>query len=200
MIADGSVLDTVMHVAAAVLLLAGSFLAMVAGIGIARFPDLLARMHAATKPQVLGLALLMGGLALEIRTGVVIWTLVLVVALQLITAPVSAHMVGRAGYRTSQVRRDLLVVDELTDDLAVIERMADREGAAGRQTSAPSSSTGSSADARAAAGDDVVQGPEDQAGTSAKAEAVQEEVLATQDPAPHDGAHEDTHEPPSGRG
>jgi multicomponent Na+:H+ antiporter subunit G len=196
MIADGSVLDTVAHVAAAVMLLAGSFLAMVAGIGIARFPDLLARMHAATKPQVLGLALLMGGLALEIRTGVVIWTLVLVVALQLITAPVSAHMVGRAGYRTSQVRSDLLVVDELTDDLAVIERMADREGAAGRQTPAPSSSTGPSA----GGGDDLVQGPEDQAGTSAKAEAVEEEVLATQDPEPHDGAHEDTHEPPSGRG
>ena len=196
MIADGSVLDTVAHVVAAVMLLAGSFLAMVAGIGIARFPDLLARMHAATKPQVLGLALLMGGLALEIRTGVVIWTLVLVVALQLITAPVSAHMVGRAGYRTSQVRSDLLVVDELTDDLAVIERMADREGAAGRQTPAPSSSTGPSA----GGGDDLVQGPEDQAGTSAKAEAVEEEVLATQDPEPHDGAHEDTHEPPSGRG
>ncbi|TGO06736.1 monovalent cation/H(+) antiporter subunit G [Serinibacter arcticus] len=195
MIADGSVLDTVAHVVAAVMLLAGSFLAMVAGIGIARFPDLLARMHAATKPQVLGLALLMGGLALEIRTGVVIWTLVLVVALQLITAPVSAHMVGRAGYRTSQVRSDLLVVDELTDDLAVIERMADREGAAGRQMPAPSSSTGPSA----GAGDDLVQGPEDQAGASAKAEAVEEEVLATRDPQPHDGAHEDTHEPPSGR-
>jgi len=193
MITEGGVLDTAMHVAAAVLLLAGSFLAMVAGIGIARFPDLLARMHAATKPQVLGLMLLMGGLALEIRSGVVIWTLVLVVALQLITAPVSAHMVGRAGYRTAQVRSDLLVVDELTDDLGVIERMADRESAAGRQAPAPSS-------AEPGGGDGIAQGPADQAGTSAKAEAVEEEVLATRDPEPHDGAHEDTHEPPSGRG
>ena len=115
MIAEGGVLDTVMHVVAAVLLLAGSFLAMVAGIGIARFPDLLARMHAATKPQVLGLALLMGGLALEIRTGVVIWTLLLVVALQLITAPVSAHMVGRQAYRNGTIDERSLLVDELAE-------------------------------------------------------------------------------------
>lgn len=122
MIAEGSLLDTVLHVLAAVLFLAGSFLAMVAGLGIARFPDLLARMHAATKPQVLGLGMLLTGLALEIRTGVVIWTLVLVLLFQLITAPVSAHMVGRAGYRTGRVRDDLLVVDELTDDLAAVRR------------------------------------------------------------------------------
>ncbi|WP_313554849.1 monovalent cation/H(+) antiporter subunit G [Miniimonas arenae] len=122
MIAEGSILDTVLHVLAAVLFLAGSFLAMVAGLGIARFPDLLARMHAATKPQVLGLGMLLTGLALEIRTGVVIWTLVLVLLFQLITAPVSAHMVGRAGYRTGRVRDDLLVVDELTDDLAAVRR------------------------------------------------------------------------------
>ena len=124
MIPEGGWLDTSMHVVAAVLFLAGSFLAMVAGIGIARFPDLLSRMHAATKPQVLGLGMLMTALALEIRTGVVVWTLLLVVLFQLITAPVSAHMVGRAGYRTGRVRHDLLVVDELTEDLAAVEKSA----------------------------------------------------------------------------
>lgn len=100
---------------------------MVAGIGILRFPDLLSRMHAATKPQVLGLAFLMIGLALELRTGVAIWTLVLVLLLQLITAPVSAHMVGRSGYRTGRVRRDLLIVDELTDDLEAARESVQRE-------------------------------------------------------------------------
>lgn len=140
MIAEGSVLDTAMHVVAAVLFVAGSFLAMVAGIGIARFPDLLARMHAATKPQVLGLAMLMTGLALEIRSGVVIWTLVLVVAFQLITAPVSAHMVGRAGYRTSQVLGKELVVDELTDDLDELDRLAERDAVLETQDDDPAAS------------------------------------------------------------
>ena len=32
-----------------------------AGVGVVRFPDLLARMHAGTKPQVLGLVLLLAG-------------------------------------------------------------------------------------------------------------------------------------------
>ena len=137
MIPEGGWLDTSMHVVAAVLFLAGSFLAMLAGIGIARFPDLLSRMHAATKPQVLGLGMLMTALALEIRTGVVVWTLLLVVLFQLITAPVSAHMVGRAGYRTGRVRHDLLVVDELTEDLAAVAKSAaDEKSTSGEKSAA----------------------------------------------------------------
>lgn len=137
MIPEGGWLDTSMHVVAAVLFLAGSFLAMVAGIGIARFPDLLSRMHAATKPQVLGLGMLMTALALEIRTGVVVWTLLLVVLFQVITAPVSAHMVGRAGYRTGRVRHDLLVVDELTEDLAAVAKSAADEKSTAEKSGTP---------------------------------------------------------------
>ncbi|BBE24041.1 hypothetical protein MN0502_29240 [Arthrobacter sp. MN05-02] len=37
---------------------------------------------------------------------------------QLLTSPVSAHMVGRAGYRTRHLRRDLLTLDELDDVVA----------------------------------------------------------------------------------
>ena len=97
-------------------LLGGAFLAFAAGVGVLRFPDLLARMHAGTKPQVLGLVLVLIGLALRLRSGGAVWALVLVAVFQMLTAPVAAHMVGRAGYRTGKVRSDLLVVDELTDD------------------------------------------------------------------------------------
>ncbi|MEK8226241.1 hypothetical protein NKG05_09475 [Oerskovia sp. M15] len=38
------------------------------------------------------------------------------VAFQLMTSPVAAHMVGRAGYRTGKVRSDLLALDDLTAD------------------------------------------------------------------------------------
>jgi multicomponent Na+:H+ antiporter subunit G len=88
-------------------------------------------MHAATKPQVLGLALMMTGVALIVRNPVVDWTLVLVLAFQLITAPISAHMVGRAGYRTGKVDRSGLVVDELTEDLEASQRQSRAERAAG---------------------------------------------------------------------
>ncbi len=110
--------DVVFDVAAAVCLLLGSFLTLAAGIGVLRFPNLLARMHAGAKPQVLGVLLALTGLALRLSIGSVMATLALVALFQMLTAPVSAHMVARAGYRTGKVQPDELVVDELTDDLA----------------------------------------------------------------------------------
>ena len=41
--------------------------------------------------------------------------LLLVAAFQLLTAPVSAHMISRVAYRRRHVRRDLLLVDELRE-------------------------------------------------------------------------------------
>jgi multicomponent Na+:H+ antiporter subunit G len=38
--------------------------------------------------------------------------LLLVAAFQLLTAPVSAHLISRVAYRRRHVRRDLLLVDE----------------------------------------------------------------------------------------
>ncbi|MGC5614893.1 monovalent cation/H(+) antiporter subunit G [Georgenia sp. Z1491] len=107
----------VVTVLAAILLVAGSLLVLVAAVALVRFPDLFSRMHAAAKPQVLGLALLMAGVALEVRDPRIGWTLVLVVAFQLLTAPISAHMAGRGGYRTGRVDRSALVVDELAEDI-----------------------------------------------------------------------------------
>lgn len=111
------VLGTVLDVAAGACLIGGSFLAFAAGLGLTRFPDLLSRMHSATKPQVLGLVLMMLGLGLRLRSAPVIGMLVLVALFQMLTSPVAAHMVARAGYRTGKVRHELLVVDELTRDL-----------------------------------------------------------------------------------
>lgn len=113
--------NTVADVLAAVCLLAGSFLTLAAGVGILRFPDLLARMHAATKPQALGLILMVTAEALRVRSWGVVGLLFLVIVFQLLTAPVGAHMLGRAGARTDQMRRDLLVVDELTADQQAAE-------------------------------------------------------------------------------
>ena len=102
---------------AAVFLLAGSFLALTAAIGLVRFPDLFTRMHAATKPQSLGLLFILIGVGLRMNDPQVTGMLILIAVFQLLTAPVSAHMVGRAAYRTGPIRHDLLVVDELADKM-----------------------------------------------------------------------------------
>ena len=100
-------------VVAVVLLLAGSFLCLTAGLGLVRFPDVLTRMHSGTKPQVLGVLLIMAGGVIRLQGWSATWMLLLVAAFQLVTAPVSAHMVSRVAYRRRHVRRDLLLVDEL---------------------------------------------------------------------------------------
>lgn len=101
----------------AVFLVAGALFALIAGIGILRFPDLLSRMHPATKPQVLGLIFLLTAEALRVRSWQILGLLLLVVIFQLMTAPVAAHMVGRSGVRTGKLRRDLMVVNELEDNV-----------------------------------------------------------------------------------
>jgi multicomponent Na+:H+ antiporter subunit G len=108
--------DNVADALAGACLISGALLSLAAGVGLLRFPDLLSRMHAATKPQVLGLLLILTGAALRLQNTIDITTLILVGIFQLATAPVAAHMVGRAVYRTRQVRTDLLVVDELAED------------------------------------------------------------------------------------
>ncbi|MBX7267122.1 monovalent cation/H(+) antiporter subunit G [Micromonospora sp. Llam7] len=110
-------LDAVLDIAAGAFLITGALLSLAAGVGLLRFPDLLTRMHAAAKPQVLGLLLVLVGCALRLRTGVDITTLVLVGIFQLATAPVAAHMVGRAAYPHDDIRTDLLVTDELAAHL-----------------------------------------------------------------------------------
>lgn len=94
-------------------LLAGALLSLAAGIGVLRFPDVLNRMHAATKPQVLGVLLLLAGLALRLRTPSDLGMIALVAVFQLATAPVAAQMIGRAAYRSGRVDRELLDTDEL---------------------------------------------------------------------------------------
>jgi multicomponent Na+:H+ antiporter subunit G len=116
-----------------VLLIGGALMSLAAGIGLVRFPDLLTRMHAATKPQVLGLLLLLLALAVDNGSWALVPVLILCWVFQLLTSPVSAHMVGRAGYRTRHLRRDLLTLDELDD---VVTRAARNDTPQGSRTQA----------------------------------------------------------------
>ncbi|MET8529739.1 monovalent cation/H(+) antiporter subunit G [Micromonospora sp. NPDC005172] len=96
-------------------LVGGALLALAAGIGVLRFPDALSRMHAATKPQVLGLLLLLLGIALRLRSPADLGMILLVGVFQLATAPVAAQMIGRAAYRSGRLDRGLLDADELAE-------------------------------------------------------------------------------------
>ena len=108
-------LDALRDVLSAVLLLGGVLLAVVAAVGLVRFPDVFSRMHAATKPSTLGLLLIVVGASLRMADRSDMVKLLLVAAFQFLTAPVAAHMVGRAAYRAGTGALDDLVVDEMRD-------------------------------------------------------------------------------------
>ncbi|AEV71856.1 monovalent cation/proton antiporter, MnhG/PhaG subunit [Mycolicibacterium rhodesiae NBB3] len=100
-------------IVAAVLVLGGSALALTAAIGIVRFPDTLTRMHAASKPQVLGLLLVLIGAAIRLRGNADVGMIILTGLFTVITAPVVANRVGQLAYREQDVRDDLLTKDEM---------------------------------------------------------------------------------------
>lgn len=116
------------------LILAGVLLTILAGIGLLRFPDVFARMHAATKPAILGLVLVLGGTAMLVDQPGDRVKLLLVAAFQLVTAPVAAHMVGRAAHRAGTHMSPLTSIDELADAREAEElrrRGDDRSGGGG---------------------------------------------------------------------
>ena len=97
------------------LVLAGALLCLTAAIGLLRFRDVPTRLHAATKPQVLGFLLICVASALSLRSWAVVAFLVPIVLIQLGTAPLSAHMVGRTAYRNGTLDEQDLLVDELAE-------------------------------------------------------------------------------------
>ena len=95
------------------LMLFGSIFCLVASVGIVRLPDALTRMHAATKTGTLGTGLLIIAEALFYRQLGISLRAATVIALVLLTAPVAAHLIGRAFYRSGEALSDRTWIDEL---------------------------------------------------------------------------------------
>lgn len=96
-----------------VLAITGALLVVLAGVGVVRFTDVYARMHAATKAATLGFSLIGVAAALGLEDGQS--KIVLTVVFIFITAPSAAHLVGRAAYRAEGIEIDLEARDDLGD-------------------------------------------------------------------------------------
>jgi multicomponent Na+:H+ antiporter subunit G len=90
------VFSTLRDVLSAVLMLSGSLLAVVSSIGIHRLGSTRARMHATTKPATLGVLLCAVGALVQFADISDIAKVLVVVILQLVGAPIGAHMLGRS--------------------------------------------------------------------------------------------------------
>ncbi|MBC6437012.1 MAG: monovalent cation/H(+) antiporter subunit G [Rhodobacteraceae bacterium] len=84
----------------AALVLLGGFFCLVAGLGVLRLPDVLIRMHASTKAGTLGSGLILVAVAIMSGDLATVTRAVATIVFLLITAPVAAHMIGRAAFRS----------------------------------------------------------------------------------------------------
>lgn len=95
-----------------VFLILGGLLTLIAAAGLLRLPDLFTRMHAATKTGTVGVSAITIGMMLHFNTITVTSRGVLVIAFFLLTAPVAAHMIARAAYRSGVSLWILTRIDE----------------------------------------------------------------------------------------
>lgn len=98
----------------AFLLVFGSLAMVLAAVGIVRLPDLYTRMQAATKAGTLGVATMFVAVAVHFSDAAVTASSALVVIFLCVTAPVAAHMIGRAAWFSGVRLWKGTVVDELS--------------------------------------------------------------------------------------
>lgn len=95
------------------LLIIGTLFMFVAGLGVLRMPDLYTRMSASTKASTLGVAFIMLGVLVHFGEATITTRALAIVLFLLLTAPVAAHLIGRAGYLSGAKLWEGTIVDEL---------------------------------------------------------------------------------------
>lgn len=84
------------EIASGILLLLGGAFALIAALGVLRLPDLLTRMHASTKAGTLGSSLILIAAAMIYAETEVTVRVIAIIIFLMLTAPIGAHMIGRA--------------------------------------------------------------------------------------------------------
>ncbi|PRX97336.1 monovalent cation/H(+) antiporter subunit G [Allonocardiopsis opalescens] len=120
----------------AVFLPLGAAFSLIGCVGLLRFPDLYGRLHAATKPDTVGLIFILIGAAPQLRSPGAMVAMLLVAMFQLMTMPVVAATLGRVAYGRGEVDASNMIVDELAEDLrevAARDEESDDGAEAGRR-------------------------------------------------------------------
>lgn len=95
-------MSAVAEFVSAALAIAGGLLGLVAAVGLLRLGDTRSRMHAATKPATLGVLCCAAAAVLQSDDLSAASKVVVIVVLQLVSAPVGAHMLARAITRSER--------------------------------------------------------------------------------------------------
>lgn len=92
-------MNVYLEIIVSVLLVFGSLVMLIGSVGLAKFPDYFSRLHAPTKASTLGVAciLIASMIFFSVQLGHMNFKEVLISMFLLITAPVAAHMLAKAG-------------------------------------------------------------------------------------------------------
>jgi multicomponent Na+:H+ antiporter subunit G len=82
-----------------ILLLGGSLLMFLAAYGLLKLPDVFCRAHAQTKATTLGIASILVGLWLHLGNASGAWALFFAILAQVLTIPVSSHMIALLAFQ-----------------------------------------------------------------------------------------------------
>ena len=99
-----------------IFVLIGTIFMLISAVGVIKMPDLYLRMSASTKTSTLGVASMLLGAVFffmgEEELGVITRTIAIIFFI-LLTAPVAAHLLGRAGYYNGVPLWDKTKYDDL---------------------------------------------------------------------------------------
>ena len=101
------------HGISAALMSIGSLLALLAAVGVLRMPDLFTRMQTATKASALGVSCLILAVAVHFGELGIITRALATIFFIFLTAPIAAHMIGRAAYFNGVPLWKGTIIDEL---------------------------------------------------------------------------------------
>ncbi|TCD14093.1 monovalent cation/H(+) antiporter subunit G [Oricola cellulosilytica] len=108
-------MEMVTTVIAGVLVLGGAFFALVAALGLWRFPDIYSRMHAASKAGTLGSGLVLLALAVHAGDTATVTRALAGIVFFLLTAPISAHLLAKSAYVVGYGLAKTSVLDEMRE-------------------------------------------------------------------------------------
>ncbi len=108
-------MPTLLELFAAVMMILGTFLIVVACLGLLRFPDVYCRMHAAGKAGTLGVSLIILAPMITFAPTET-WVVVrgaFAIYFQFLTSPAATHILARASYVSDYGLDQRTAVDEL---------------------------------------------------------------------------------------
>ncbi len=92
---------------------AGALFVFLAAVGLVRMPDLYLRISVTTKAATLGIGLILVAAALYFNEVAVTTRVLAIILFILLTAPIGAHLLGRASYFVGVRMWKKSVIDEL---------------------------------------------------------------------------------------